>query len=220
MVRHFSAMPMSCALMKASCVCSARCSHSSALARYSSALLVVMGCPIITLTPQRSSTRDFAVRVLEGFSHRLRRFRVIGRKKAFNLVGTGRHCLVASSIFLKRSERRSGRGCTESYSSFSRRPIAAWTCFMRFAFSRDSRTLFLRMGSSSCALAPCSLLNTYLFCIDRLPRLTPKVGRKAGCRCSAIGELRGQVGKRSISRLVGRFRTRALPGASRTSTHL
>jgi hypothetical protein len=51
-----------------------------------------MGCPIITLTPQRSSTRDFAVRVLEGFSHRLRRFRVIGRKKAFNLVGTGRHC--------------------------------------------------------------------------------------------------------------------------------
>ena len=54
----------------------------------------------------------------------------------------------------------------------------------------------------------------------RLPRLTLKVGRKAGCRCSAIGELRGQVGKRSISRLVGRFRTRALPGASRTSTHL
>src|SRR3954471_2155026 len=42
MCRHFSATSKSCCLINGSPVCSARSSHSSALARYSSTLLVTM----------------------------------------------------------------------------------------------------------------------------------------------------------------------------------
>src|SRR3954454_726619 len=57
MCRHFSATSISCCLINGSLVCSARSSHSSALARYSSALLVTMRHPLCALDDERNGRR-------------------------------------------------------------------------------------------------------------------------------------------------------------------
>ena len=59
MVRHFSAMSSSCCLIKGSRVCSARSSHSRALARYSSALDVTTVAPSVRYVTNEGGKEPF-----------------------------------------------------------------------------------------------------------------------------------------------------------------